>query len=400
MEETAPHLSHRNWNRVGGPVASLCAHVVVIGLLVQHVGSTIVTQQDTSTITLNDPQEDLTFDPTPADPPPDPEPYYDMPSAGSEPEGPVIAQTAEPIQGVSADPGPAGPGTTEDPGITLAPGPVSPLLIRGLTEGGGGGGGGGRSFGYRGGMAGDLVGTMYDLKRSADGADREPNYLEDVRHVLAGRLTGTAFADFYRVTNQLYLTQLFVPVMPAEQGPAAFSAGDQVKPRNWLIHYRGTIRAPTAGKYRFVGMFDDLLMVLVDGKIVMEFLWTGDPTPWAPTEFVDQHPCYAGRPLVYGDWVDLDPREAHRIDILVGEHPGGLVGGLLMVQEKGRAYQVTPEGRPILPIFTVQRPTVEERVRMVRFDKWKFDANIPVFSTKPEAKMVEKSDDQLKVEII
>ena len=174
------------------------------------------------------------------------------------------------------------------------------------------------------------------LKRNARGEPRTPNYLADVRQALAGHLSDSAFGEFYRVTNQLYMSHLFVPVMPAEQGPTAFSAGDQVKPSNWMAHYRGAIRPPKAGRYRFVGMFDDLLMVLVDGKVAMEFLWTGDPTPWEPKEFVGQHACFAGRPLVYGDWIEMDPHKSRRLDILVGEHPGGLVGGVLMIQEEGR----------------------------------------------------------------
>lgn len=388
MTDPHPHKHPRDWKRIGGPLASLALHLSVVWILVQRVGPAIASLPDGPDIIIGPVEDSPPFDPPPEDPEVLPTGQGLTTATG------VDAPTLPDDVPVSSP----GPQVDDLPPIDLAPVPLGPLTIRSLYGAGGGGSGG--SFGYGRALSGDLVGTMYDLKRDARGEPRTPSYVEDVRKVLAGHLSSGAFGDFFRVTNQLYMSHLFVPSMPAEHGPAAFAAGDVVKPQNWLVHYRGSIRPPRGGTFRFVGMFDDLLMVLVDGKVVMEFLWTGDPTPWQPKEFVDQHPCFAGRPLVYGDWLTFDPNESHRIDILVGEHPGGLVGGVLMVQEKNHTYQVTPEGRPVLPVFTVQRPTVEERVRLVRFEKWAFDPEMPVFNTRPAPKLVEKAEDKLTVEII
>lgn len=275
------------------------------------------------------------------------------------------------------------------------------LTMRGLFAGRSPGGSGSGVFGYGKGLDGDLLGTMYDLKRDANGQPRTPDYLADIRHALAGRLGPRAFDGFYRITNRLYLSHLHVPVQPAENGPAEFGVKN-MEPRNWVIHYNGSIRAPEAGRFRFVGMFDDLLMVMIDGQCVLEFLWTGDPTPWTPTEYVDQHPCFAGRPLVYGDWIDLSPGKPHRIDILVGEHPGGKVGGVLMVQQEGRHYERTATGRPVLPVFTVQMLTPDERRSINSDPAWLFENPAPVFGgARPRLlSRPRTSPDDVKVDVI
>ena len=296
---------------------------------------------------------------------------------------------------------------TENPAATPGEAPVdledlkvisnvdSLVSISGLSRGKGGGG-----FGYNQKVRGDLIGTMYDLKRNAAGVERAPNYLNDLRSIIDGRLSAKAFGQFYRTTNQLYSTHLYFPKQSADNGPAAFGAEKEMKPSNWIVHYSGMIKAPEADRYRFVGMFDDLLMVFIDGKIALEFLWTADPTPWAPTEFVDQHMCFAGRPLVYGDWLKMNPQQAHRIDVLVGEHPGGLVGGTLMIQQERRKYPLASNGRPILPIFTVQRLTYPERKVLEDNPEWTFDFPPPIFNAFPSSDTYAKpKDDDIQVNL-
>jgi hypothetical protein len=233
---------------------------------------------------------------------------------------------------------------------------------------------GGTAFGFSDRLEGDLVGTMYDLKRDARGAPRvSRSYVEDVRTILGGRMKPQAFSGFHRLPRRLYLSHLFVPYGAATTGPAAFGVQDLMEPTQWVVHYTGELQPRTGGRFRFVGMFDDLLVVAINGRTVLEFLWTGDPSPWAPSDFVDAHPCFAGKPLVYGDWVALPDDQPTRIDILVGEHPGGRVGGVLLLQQEGVQYPVEANGRPILPLFTMMPLSAEERERVRTFAEWKFD---------------------------
>lgn len=286
------------------------------------------------------------------------------------------------------------PQATGDPidlqDLALVSNVESLVSISGIVRGGGSSAG--ASFGYGSRVRGDLVGSMYDLKRNAKGQARSPHYLNDLRTIIAGGLSEKAFSDFYRVPNPLYATHLYFPRQSADNGPIAFGVGDKMKPSNWIVHYSGMMRSPEARRYRFVGMFDDLLMVFVDGKIAMEFLWTGDPTPWEPKDYVNQHMCFANRPLVYGDWLSLTPNQMHRVDILVGEHPGGMVGGVLLIEEEGKVYEKARDGRPILPVFAVQRLTYHERKVLEENTSWPFHFPVPNFNIAPSNEDITKKD--------
>lgn len=370
---------------IWGPVGSIGFHVALVALVVRLATTSSVEAPQGFATTLGEmkPALDLerelaTLDPfTPQDVP---ETTPDTPTA--EPFQSPQAAFEQPGDAAGIGPGDTGGFGTDAAGlagIDFDGEANGPLTLIGLTKGRVAGGGG-SVFGYGRGVKGDLVGTMYDLKRDAGGAAREPDYLADVRSMVEGRLGAKSFAPYFRITNQLYLGHLFVPEQSADNGPAAFGVAGQMEPRNWVVHYTGQFVPPENGRFRFVGMFDDLLMVFVDGKIAMEFLWTGDVTPWAPKDFVDQHACFAGRPLVYGDWIDLNTAKPRRIDILVGEHPGGRVGGVLMVQQEGKPVETAADGRPILPIFTVQMLTPLERSEINANPKWAFENPAPVFN--------------------
>ena len=66
-----------------------------------------------------------------------------------------------------------------------------------------------------------------------------------------------------------------------------------------------------------------------------------------------------------GKWVNLSG--PFKIDILVGERPGGQVGGLLLVENRKGKYKKTDYDLPILPLFTVGKPDKEDLERMKDF---------------------------------
>ena len=243
--------------------------------------------------------------------------------------------------------------------------------------------GGGSAFGFGDKARGDLVGAMYDLKRDNNGRAREANFMEDLRTIMNARLDAKAFKNFFRVPRPLYLTHLYVPYMDAQSGPEAFGVGDLMESSNWIVHYGGYLQTAIAGRYRFVGAFDDLLVVMVDGQLVHEFKWSGDPSAWAPKDRVEQD-GYRDKKLVYGDWFDLAPLRNRRVDILVGEHPGGHVGGLLMIEREGETYETAADGRPILPIFALQPLTEAEEQRLYSATDWKFARRVPIMGARQD----------------
>ena len=66
---------------------------------------------------------------------------------------------------------------------------------------------------------------------------------------------------FYKAPQQLYAAQFYIPRTPAKDAPKAYGGDDKVKPSQWLAIYRGKVRAPKSGTFRFVGLGDDYLVV-------------------------------------------------------------------------------------------------------------------------------------------
>ncbi len=163
-----------------------------------------------------------------------------------------------------------------DAGIDLAMGMDSDL---GDSLGDAGGGLGSSSPG---GSA--LVGTYYDLKRTRSGANSKDLSFNGngVPHEQRGALAKIYYDftrtwspgvldRFYKAPTQLYASNFYMPRCNATYGPVAFGLDTKkFKPAAWVVVYRGKVRAPKSGKFRFVGTGDDLLCVRFNRKMVLE----------------------------------------------------------------------------------------------------------------------------------
>ena len=265
---------------------------------------------------------------------------------------------------------------------------------------GGGGGGRGRKgsgkflgFGYSSKADGDLVGVMYDLKTKPDASVRSSyttdSYWGDVRGYIDAGLKYNPSMGFRQMKKKLYLSHLYIPKLSASEGPKQFGVEKEMDPSGFFIHYSGTIFNNTA--FRFAGQGDDLLIVNIDGKIVLDSSWADGSWRASPMATVWQAPTkeayqsYTGRPMHFGNWI---ARGKHKIDILFGERPGGLISAFLLVQEKNKTYPKMPDGRPILPIFTTLQLNKDE-VDRIKSEPWTIATDGPVMSTaqKPEVKV-------------
>lgn len=199
-----------------------------------------------------------------------------------------------------------------------------------------------------------LMGLMYDLKQTQR---REPttigerDYATVVSEFVSRGFDESVLNRFYRVSKPRYATQLFIPLIGAGAAPKAFGADDTIKHSRWVIHYKGQIIPPQDGTYRFWGYADDLLIVAINGKMVLNgsrFSISG--LPWKSSV---QGGLPAGnRNLVAGDWMPLRVAEPVDLDLLIGEQPGGEFCAFLLVEKQGQSYR--QEGKyPVLPIFQV-----------------------------------------------
>ncbi len=245
----------------------------------------------------------------------------------------------------------------------------------GMSIGGAGSSGGpaGRGgpvslFGLRSAGGGSLVGTFYDFKQTASGQSTpmtgdgtEGSPLEKTANDESGKLVGrfanggfneNTLSNYFKGPVPLYATQIFIPSLPADNGPKEFGLADKVKPRRWVIVYRGRVSPPESGRYRFVGEADDFLVVRMNNRIVLDGCVT-HPTGKKPTREYQydrvQFPC------AEGDYFDATAGDHLDIQILIGEQPGGNFNTYLMVQKEGADCARDPKGNPILPIFKIAR---------------------------------------------
>lgn len=215
---------------------------------------------------------------------------------------------------------------------------------------------------------GGLIGTLYDLKQDRKrkdlvygpgSNDRIQIAKEAIETITDKRYKIDAFDDWYQSKKKLGFTYLAIPSIHATEGPKAFDVERYVKPSGWLVHYTGTISAPASGQWRFAGVFDDILIVRINGKTVFESSFGRYDPKWLP-EDKTTHPSPFKKSISYGDWVRI--KEA-RIDILIAEVPGGWVGGTLLIQKRGEKYE-EQDGRPILPVFSVVKLSKKDWKRL------------------------------------
>ncbi|MDR1191751.1 MAG: hypothetical protein LBK60_08860 [Verrucomicrobiales bacterium] len=207
-----------------------------------------------------------------------------------------------------------------------------------------------------------LIGIFYDFKQTQKGEPAMVNgddYWRVLDEFFANGWDETVLNRYFRVVKPLYSTQIFIPYSSAGAGPKAFDAGPRVQPTRWVIHYKGQVAPPSAGRWRFWGCADDILAVAVNGKMVLlspfhqkpreafrRVKWPENPATYAPGLKAP------GGRLYSGDWLDLKADEIYDLDILIGERPGGEFFAFLMIEQEGATYEQTPDG-PVLPIFQV-----------------------------------------------
>lgn len=199
-----------------------------------------------------------------------------------------------------------------------------------------------------------LIAIIYDLKQTQA---REPSnvsadsYPKVVQDFLNQGWDEVVLNRFFRVTQPLYSTQIFIPGMDAGAAPKAYGVDQVMRASCWVIHYKGQVSPPEDGVYRFVSYSDDAIAVAVNNKTVcigarhdmqLEKVWKSQEKSGAK--------AFNGH-LTYGDWIPMKKDEPIDLDVLVGERPGGDFCAFLLYQKQGETYQTDKDGHPVLPVF-------------------------------------------------
>jgi hypothetical protein len=247
----------------------------------------------------------------------------------------------------------------------------------GIGAGKGVGAGGGRNFvslfGMKGGPnanAGGLIGTLYDLKQTAD---RKPTsaapantgiapYRTSVREFLESGWSAGRLQRFFKSPDKLVSGQLFITGRSADDAPKAFEVEKLMKPSRWVVHYRCYVEMPSSMPFRFVGSGDDFLIVRWNRKIALDdgyetYLAGGgnykDFGVKVTQEYkVDRRPGGLHR-LKAGPWIQVTKGTKVPVEVLIGETPGGVFDCYLAIEVAKSSTKVNGqyEGEGTLKLF-------------------------------------------------
>lgn len=236
-----------------------------------------------------------------------------------------------------------------------------------------GSGGSGLGSGSPGGSA--LEGTFYDFKLTKSGAatgiteKTSPKTQEVLAAFLKNWSAGT-FSKYYSSKQKLYASNFLLPSCKASYAPVAFKCQDKCKPSAWAVVYRGKVKAPKTGWFRFVGTGDDVLAVRFGSSgTVLEAGWcipsmyeeiggnAGNVGAVAPAHGKAYHQKIAeGKDpkhrkyefikvpglnkwnnelggLTAGEPFKVEEGKDYPIQILISEVPGGAFGFCLLIEE-------------------------------------------------------------------
>lgn len=287
-------------------------------------------------------------------------------------------------------------------------------------------GDGGSGMGSNSANGSALEGTFYDLKQTKNGAKtgitvQETEKYVEVLNSFVRTWSPAVLSKFYRSPTKLYASNFYLPSCDAKYAPIAYQCQKQVQPSRWLAVYRGKVRAPKSGKFRFVGTGDDVIAVRFNRKMVLEAGWCipstyekgkgheasgrgdlGTEAGKAYHEAIKEEKERGHRGYEIGHYdginhwnqkvggftageeFDVKEGQTYPIEILVSEGPGGAFGFALLVdeydEEKGSWKFPKPHARLDLFRTNFSVPDKKEILKMLEETKCKWGEDFPPYN--------------------
>lgn len=247
-------------------------------------------------------------------------------------------------------------------------------------------------------VKGTIEGRFYDFKQTPEGEENKRykpmamsnvqegkgmGYPRAIREIRNSKFADSSFSDYYKAERPLYARYIAIPQGNAAQAPRQFGQQGKVEPSNWLIHYKGKVQAPKAGRFRFVGAGDDMITVNVNRRTVFTDSilnrWVKNAVS-IKGKSSGEDALFRDKPVSYGSWFEVREGEIIDIDIAISEGPGGHMSFILAIEEKGAEYRKTADGFNILPPFSMGNLTPQDKGALNSFKGWQWETqNVPVF---------------------
>ena len=213
-----------------------------------------------------------------------------------------------------------------------------------------------------------LQGNLYDLRRNCPAGHAYNGVLARFLH----SWDEAALAPFCRSAAKQHAAYFYQPSVRSTYAPKAFHCEDVSQHGGWVCVYRGRVRAPKSGKFRFIGTGDDFIAVRFGRQKVLEAgylhpsMWQEDNPNAALThgsanapgggwqKFWDdvkagKHKDFAGYELIRnvpnmsrwnaelggltaGKAFEVQEGQVYPIEIAVGDR-GGMMGFVLLIED-------------------------------------------------------------------
>ncbi len=237
-------------------------------------------------------------------------------------------------------------------------------LGSGAGKGGGGGGGGIPLFGDQSGNG--FEGTIYDLKIGPDHQSTgmtTDTYTKVVADLVENGWNESSFAPYYKASKKLYTPAMWIPTVPSPSTATAMDLENELTPILWVGWYTAKVMAPRDGRFHFVGFGDDILAVAINGNMVFDggshrIIPAPPRMPWPYADW-SRIVTAGGLPyrgggygqLRVGDTFEANTIETMKVDVLMGDMPGGFYSAFLLIVDESRVYPTGKGGVPLYPIF-------------------------------------------------
>ncbi len=242
-----------------------------------------------------------------------------------------------------------------------------------------------------------FAGRLYDFKEFSSGGESGMS-ADDCRarmvHFVQQGWDEGVFAEYASHSVYVGAGLFFCPMMGAEEALALFAMQEKVRPQRWAAVFRGRVKAPKTGRFRFVGAGDEVLAVRFDGQLVLKHgrseVLPHDSGSGEDAELQDLF-FYESAGSIWneelgglraGEPFDVVQDRWYSMDVLVASLDGSTFGYALLVDEgTASVRKADAQGVPVFPLFRTlfvlpsSRDASERNLPVVPYD-----ADSPVWS--------------------
>ena len=226
--------------------------------------------------------------------------------------------------------------------------------------------GGGQTIGN------DFEGTIYHLLYDRRGgliAMDLDQFMLVLRNYARAGFKKSKLSRYYQSPKRLYTTHFMVPPIVAPVAPDAFGI-PELESYMFFVNYKGKLVYKEDIKFRFWGVGDAYISVLVDGKHVLLNGWDGRLVQldyWQSSDADSDKYYLSNQTMHVGDWIELKAGQPLDMQVFFGEWAGGQVSGMLLVEVDGVEYPQTRQGGPLLPAFKTEEFTRDQLEEIYKY---------------------------------